>query len=140
MGCRGIDIEAKKIQNAINFITIINFDYDSYYMTLLKNALKYGMTRNDFWNNDIQEYFAYEEAYVEKAHEQSHIQGLYNYIALETVCANLFKKKGEKTSNYPGENLLEKNRNVSTPKEVSRKPKTPAEVEQLYFSKLARCV
>ena len=76
MGCRKLDIEAKTIQNIINFITILNFDYDSYYMTLLKNALKYGMKKEEFWKDNIQDYFVYEEAYVEKIHEQSHIQGL----------------------------------------------------------------
>lgn len=138
MGCRKLDIEAKTIQNIINFITILNFDYDSYYMTLLKNALKYGMKKEEFWKDNIQDYFVYEEAYVEKIHEQSHIQGLYNYIAIETICANLFKKKGEKTSEYPKESLLLKNDKKQNVKNI--KPKKKEDIEQIYFEKLAQCV
>ena len=75
---------------------IMNFDYDKYYFDIYKNAIKYGMTREDFWLNcEWKEYFAYEEAYYEKLHETSHIQGMYNYIALTTVVGNIFKNKGE---------------------------------------------
>lgn len=107
-------------------------------MTLLKNALKYGMTKEEFWKDNIQDYFVYEEAYVERVHEQTHIQGLYNYIAIETICANLFKKKGDKASEYPKDNLLFKNDGKEKNKDI--KPKTKEDVEQAYFKKLAQCV
>lgn len=72
---------------------------------MLKNALKYGMTVNEFWNSNWWNYVAYEEAYIERTHEQNHIQGLYNYIALNVIVSNIFKKKGEKAVEYPQTNF-----------------------------------
>ena len=91
-----------------NLIFISKFDYDRYYGDLLKNALKYGMSRNDFWyGDDYKDYFLYEEAYLEKLHEQTHIQGYYNYIAFNVVLSNAFmdKKKGDKPLEYPKTNI-----------------------------------
>ena len=85
----------------------MTFDYDKYYEDLFKNALKYGMSKNDFWNEDFRIYFLYEEAYYEKMHEQSHTQGYYNYLAFNIVLSNAFldKNKGNKPLVYPEKNI-----------------------------------
>lgn len=96
-----MDKELILLKYLLNFFRVIVFDYDEYYLTLFKNALKYGMTRDEFYNNDLQEYYCYQEAYIEKIHEQSHIQGLYSYIAMQTIVTNVLAKKGDKPSEYP---------------------------------------
>lgn len=66
---------------------------------MLKNALKYGMTKNEFWyGEDYRDYFLYEEAYYEKMHEQSHIQGRYFYTALSSIASSIC---GGETIEYP---------------------------------------
>lgn len=83
-------------------------DYDKYYNEIFKNALKYGMSKEDFWNGaDWKDYFIYEEAYLERLHEQTHIQGYYNFIAFSTVMSNAFmdKNKGNKPLEYPVNNI-----------------------------------
>lgn len=106
------------ISNLIKFIDgiiqIISIDIDYQYEELYKNALKYGMSKNEFWyGEDYKEYFLYEEAYYERLHETSHIQGYYNYIALSTTMSNMFKNKGDKGIEYPEMNILSSQREKS---------------------------
>lgn len=86
-----------------NIIILLNFNFDKYYNELFKNALKYGMTKNQFWYEDYADYYIYEEAYQERLHEQTHIQGYYNCIAFNIVLSNAFAdtKKDAKLINYP---------------------------------------
>nr|DAR54940.1 MAG TPA: hypothetical protein [Caudoviricetes sp.] len=122
----------------INYLTIVNQDYDSFYLNLLKNALKYGMTKKEFWESSFQEYCAYEKQYVEKIHEQSHIQGLYNYIALSTILSNMFKEKGQKADEYPIKNLLEDSK-VKQKINIKEIVKNDDTFDKLYFNMLSKC-
>lgn len=63
------------------------------------------MSFQEFWHSEIEVYYAYELAYIEKLHETNHLQGYYNYLALQTIFSNMFKKSGEKEEEYPKENL-----------------------------------
>lgn len=63
------------------------------------------MSIKEFWHSDLNDYYAYELAYTEKLHETTHLQGYYNYLALQTIFSNMFKKSGEKVEEYPKENL-----------------------------------
>lgn len=92
---------------------------------MLKNAIKYGMTPKEFWHSDINDYYAYEIAYVEKLHETTHLQGYYNYIALQTIFSNMFRKDGEKVEHYPKQNLyIEFENNNGNSNEIKQeKPK-----------------
>lgn len=59
------------------------------------------MSLDDFWNGDCDLLFAYQKAYINKVHKQSHIQGIYNSLAFSTVIGNMFKKKDAKPIEYP---------------------------------------
>lgn len=61
------------------------------------------MTPKEFWENDIDTFYAYEKAYITKLHSESHIQGLYVNLALETALSNAFAKRGDKKEEYPNE-------------------------------------
>ena len=129
-----------------NVMFIITFDYDKHYNELLKNALKYGMNSREFWyDNDYKDYFLYEEAYFEKLHEQTHIQGYYNYIAFNTVLSNAFmdKNKGQKPVEYPKENIyitsmeksdIKQNNNVKSNVKLTKE-----NLQKVYMSRLANC-
>lgn len=61
------------------------------------------MTPKEFWENDIDTFYAYEKAYITRLHQESHIQGLYVHCALETALSNAFAKNGAKRVEYPKE-------------------------------------
>ena len=129
-----------------NIIFILVFDYDKYYNELFKNALKYGMSRNDFWyGNDWKDYLIYEDAYYERLHEQTHIQGYYNYIAFNTILSNAFmdKKKGNKPLNYPEHNLYQENmKNIDKAVKTTNTSNVKLNKEnlqQVYMNRLANC-
>lgn len=61
------------------------------------------MTPKEFWENDIDTFYAYEKAYITKLHNESHIQGLYTNLALETALSNAFAKNSSKKVEYPKE-------------------------------------
>ena len=115
------------------------FDYDDYYNKLFKNAIKYGMSRNEFWYIcEWKEYFIYEEAYIEKMHEQAHIQGFYSFIALNTSLSNAFKKKEDKAVEYPSENMLTQQKKVIETKVIKEKI-TKENLQSVYMNRLANC-
>ena len=123
-----------------NIFFVIYFDYNKYYNELLKNALKYGMSREQFWyGTNYKEYFIYEEAYFEKLHEQTHIQGYYNFIAFNCVLSNMFcdKKKGQKPMEYPQENMLHSIQDKTKNKTNVKKEITKQNFQQTYMNRLS---
>ena len=115
-----LELKAKYIYSII-LITIL--DYDRLYDDMLKNAIKYGMSVNEFWNTENYKiYYLYEEAYFEKLHDEKHTQGLYNFIAFNTVITNALRdtKKGGKPSEYPEENLYQSHQKMAQ-KQTRRK-------------------
>lgn len=84
------------------------------------------MTSNEFWNNDIQEFYCYQIAFINKSFNTSYQQGFYNHIAFSTVIANVFRDKNTPIQNYPKENIynpfFEKMKQVQVEKqEVAKK-------------------
>lgn len=138
-----LDYNKIKLMYLINFFKVIILDYDNHYLELMKNALKYGMTKQEFWFDDLREYYVYEEAYIEKLHETSHIQGLYSYIALQTVAGNVFQKKGEKPLEYPITNIYAQEKEktlVGHKKTLTSSVKVTKEnLQEVYMNKLAKC-
>lgn len=68
----------------------------------MPKAIQYGMTPEQFYNNNIDLFYAYEKAYITKIHNESHIQGMYIHTALEIALANsLGRSKGQKAYEYP---------------------------------------
>lgn len=129
-----------KILITYNIIFTICFDYEKYYNELLKNALKYGISRNDFWYGiNYKEYFIYEEAYYEKLHYEAHIQGFYNYVALSTVLGNMFKKQGEKSIEYPTEDFYTEQTKKHEKSTKTKQKITKENLQEVYINRLANC-
>lgn len=124
-------------------IVLINFDYEKYYSILFKNALKYGMTKQQFWYEDYNDYFIYEEAYQERLHEEKHIQGYYNCIAFNTVLSNAFadKKKGDRPQSYPEFNLYVQYKEKTEEKATATKNVvvTKENLNQVFLNRLLNC-
>lgn len=76
-----------------------------FYVEELPLAIEYGMSVDDFWNGDIDLFYAYEKAYINKLHKQAHIQSLYGKLAFELAMSNAFKKKEDKYIDYPNKDI-----------------------------------
>lgn len=81
-------------------------DIDSYYYDLLEQAIEYGMTPKQFWEEEVEMFFCYRNAYLQRLHNQCHIQGLYNFMAYSISIANMFKNNRSDKIEYPKDNLL----------------------------------
>jgi hypothetical protein len=77
---------------------------DYYFFEELPLALEYGMTPQQFWEEDEDLFYVYQQAYVNKKHNEAHLIGLYVELAIEIGVNNLFAKKSEK-QNYPYEDV-----------------------------------
>lgn len=120
----GLDELTLKAQYVYSVILVSVYDYDDLYDDLVKNAIKYGISIRDFWNmDDYKLYFLYEESYYEKLHEQKHLQGLYNFIAFNTIISNAFRdsKKGGKPLEYPDENIYIQSKNKMIKEKTTNK-------------------
>lgn len=81
-------------------------DLETYYFVEeLPLALEYGMTKEEFWYEDCDLFYAYQKAYINKVHKKAHIEGLYNFTAFTYALANSFKEKGEKALQFPTEDI-----------------------------------
>ena len=143
------------IDGIISYIDFLNdkynLDIDNYYYDLLEQALEYGMTPKEFWQEDIELFYCYRNAYMKRIHNQYHTLGLYNSIALEVALGNLFRKSGSKPIEYPKENLLETNLkeieknirleeiNIDNKNKVITKNITKENLEEQYRLRLAKC-
>lgn len=123
----------------------MNFDYEDYYKQLLKNALKYGMSSNEFWYGETYtDYFLYEEAYYERLHEEKHIQGYYNFIAFNVILSNAFidKKKGNKPLSYPDMNIYQESKKklkIDKNNGFKKEKITKENLQSVYMNRLANC-
>lgn len=77
---------------------------DYYFLEELPLALEYGMTPSQFWDEDEDLLYVYQEAYVNKKHNEAHLIGLYVELAIEIGINNLFAKENEKQK-YPYESV-----------------------------------
>lgn len=139
------------LDNIIEYINYLlnknNYDIDNYYYDLLSLAIEYGMTPKQFWEEDIELFYCYQNAYLNRIHTQCHTQGLYNSIALGVVLGNMLKKKGTKDIEYPKENLLQQNlsnikqniQNGNSNKKQITKCITKSNLEEQYRLRLSKC-
>lgn len=58
------------------------------------------MTYKQFWYDNPKLLIVYQKAYYNKIHEEAHLQGQYNCVAMEIAIANAFRKKGQKPEKY----------------------------------------
>ena len=143
MGLDELNLKAKYVYSLI--LTSI-LDYNVIYDDLLKNAIKYGMSVNDFFNFDNYKiYYLYEEAYYEKLHEEKHTQGMYNFIAFNTVIGNALRdsKKGGKPLEYPTKDLYEISRkkiiNENQSKKILKQNVTASNMNEALQQRLLEC-
>lgn len=102
----------------------------------MPKAIQYGMTPEQFWNEDEELFYIYEKSYINKLHIESHIQGMYNYLALETIFSNAFSKKGSKKSEYPKEAIFSPyNEKYLKKKELEKM--TEKEKDKVYRNKMS---
>lgn len=138
-----LDYNQLLLKYLINFFRVIILDYDKEYNNMFKNALKYGMKKEDFWYGDNKEYYIYEDAYIERLHETSHIQGLYTYTALQVLVNNLFidTKKGEKEEHYPDNNFYidYKEKRLKSAKNNIKNKVTKDNLQSVYMNSLNNC-
>lgn len=133
------------LDKVINYIENLNKflvqDIDEFYYQLIENAIEYGMTIKQFWEEDIEIFYCYQYAYLRKLHNTCHTQGLYNYMALGVALGNVLKKKGTKDLDYPKENLLEVNLKEieNQNKKVYTKKVNKENLEEQYRLRLASC-
>lgn len=145
MGLDELSLNNYKINYVYKLIQLVNFDYEEYYDNLFKNAIKYGMKPNEFWNNEnFKIYYFYEEAYIEKLHEEKHLQGMYNFIALSTVISNALRdSKGGKPLEYPRENLYISQKelliNKQNKKEIPKEKVTKNNINVALQQRLLNC-
>lgn len=77
-----------------------------YYVEELPLAIEYGMSIYEFWNEDIDLFYAYQKAYINKMHKQAYIQGAYVNLAFSICLSNAFKPKNSKEIPYPKEDVF----------------------------------
>lgn len=58
------------------------------------------MTYEQFWHYDPNLLTVYQKAYYNRIHEEAHLYGQYNFIALSTALSNAFRKQGTKPQKY----------------------------------------
>lgn len=72
------------------------------------------MTIEQFWYDDIELFYVYQKAYINRIHTQAHINGLYINLALSVTFGNMFKKNGSQAFEYPKKDVFNPfNENVS---------------------------
>lgn len=76
-----------------------------YFVEELPLALEYGMSPHQFWEEDIDLFYAYQKAYVNRVHNQAHLIGLYNELAYSVTMANAFRQKNSDVVSYPKEDV-----------------------------------
>lgn len=158
MGKQQQKLTLNYVDNIIYYLNYIynkyNIDIDNYYYDLLEQAIEYGMTPKQFWEEDIELFYCYRNAYIKKMHNQYHTLGLYTSVAIGTIIGNMFKKKGQKPIEYPKENLLDANineiekniiaeqfntNNKNTSNKIITKNITKENLEEQYRLRLSKC-
>lgn len=76
-----------------------------YFNEELPLCLEYGMTPHQFWDEDIDLFYAYEKAYINRIHRMSFLQGRYVFDAITMATNNAFKGKNEKATDYYKEDV-----------------------------------
>lgn len=80
----------------------------AFFDKMFKFALIYGMTSQEFWFGNPQDYFVYQDAFADKKKEQHNEYdirawsiGRYNLLAFSQVMSDNFGKKGSRKRIFP---------------------------------------
>ena len=98
---------------------------------MFKCALLYGMSSQEFWFGNPQDFFVYQDAFADKEkqrYKDADIMawrfGYYNMLAFAQVYSNAFGKKGQNKKIFPPEPCVvkeEKQKQSATPKPLLAK-------------------
>lgn len=58
------------------------------------------MTADEYWHGEPKLLEAYYKTYMESLHQEAHIHGYYQFIAVSTALSNAFREKGKKPVSY----------------------------------------
>lgn len=58
------------------------------------------MTVEQFYNNDINVFYAYEKAYITRIHQEAYIHSLYQYDAFAVALSNALRGKNDKVIEF----------------------------------------
>lgn len=106
MGNGRLISNSQKFKDSFNKLKeLLKTDVDKSYYEMLTMAIEYGMTPNEFWNDDIQLIYIYQKAYINRLHRETHLQGLYNELAFSVVIGKAFSKKENNKITYPKEDV-----------------------------------
>lgn len=95
---------------------------------MFKYALLYGMSSTEFWFGDPQDYFVYQDAFVDKVkiqHDNDDVKawmfGQYNLWAYRQVMSEVWGKKGQSKKIFPDKpnSLTKQQENIKTEIESS---------------------
>lgn len=109
MGTRVEEDENNKLTTTIDYvvglISFIERKIDDEYYELLSKAIEYGMTPKEFWEEDLQYFYCYQVAYINKSYNEAYTHGFYNHIAFSTTMGAMFAESGKKAPEYPSTNI-----------------------------------
>lgn len=89
-----------------------------------------GMTYDEYWHGKPIMAKYVREAYEIKRKEKSYekwLEGMYEFVAVQTALANAFRGKGGKVQEFP-----------EKPIDIPEKEKTPEEIRQAMYEQLQR--
>lgn len=81
------------------------------------------MTAEQFWHEEPKLLEVYQRAYYNRLHEEAHLSGYYNYVAVSIALSNAFRKKGTQEAKYIDKPDINK---------LFKKPMTEKQVMQQY--------
>lgn len=58
------------------------------------------MTDEQYWHGEPDLLQRYYEVYMQRIHQEAHLYGYYQYIAVSTALSNAFREKGKKVIPY----------------------------------------
>ena len=107
--------------------------------------MSYGMTYDEFWNNDFfkcKYYREYHKLKVKQKDEEMWIQGMYIYEALCDVSPILhaFSKKGTKPLPYADKPYMSTAPSLKTKEEKEKEAENARLIAQVHFENWARAV
>lgn len=76
------------------------------------------MTYEQYWHGEPNLLGIYYKSYMQKLHQEAHIYGYYQFVAVSTALSNAIREKGKKAIPY-----------MEKPIEVFKERKTKAQVE-----------
>ena len=102
-----------------------------------------GMTYEQYWYGDplmVRAYYKAEQLRQKKANESAWLQGVYFQYALDSVVGNMFRKSGDKLTEYPPQPLdLKVNKEKETEEQRAVREEREKNFALAYMTNMVRC-